>query len=184
MAHVVLSNGLYAEGLVRAGMADMAYDTKDFATPVSYDFSSAYVGGYAGLGYNTEVCDGVNWGLHGKYIYSWMDGNEAHLAGEYTRFEAASAHTFRLGTSLAYAMDGGFTPYGSVAWDYTTGSDMEAIVKDKRLETTDIDGHTGTLQLGLRYAQPESNWSADLSASGYTGEREGLAANAAVKLMF
>ncbi|WP_257098604.1 hypothetical protein, partial [Pseudovibrio flavus] len=70
MAHVVLSNGLYAEGLVRAGMADMAYDTKDFATPVSYDFSSAYVGGYAGLGYNTEVCDGVSWGLHGKYIYS------------------------------------------------------------------------------------------------------------------
>ncbi|MTI15633.1 autotransporter outer membrane beta-barrel domain-containing protein, partial [Rhodobacteraceae bacterium RKSG542] len=176
MARLSLLNGLYAEGLIRAGSSDIAYDTSDFNVPVGYDFSSAYLGGYAGLGYTRTLQERLTWGLHGKYIYSWTDGNHAELAGEDTHFEQASAHTFRVGSSLAYALENGLTPYGSISWDYTSGNKMEATVSGRELEPTDINGHTGTLQLGLNYTKPESNWSADLSAAGYTGVRDGLAA--------
>ena len=183
-----LNDAWYVDGSLRVGQASTEFTglyADDFA---KYDSDVFYVTAHAGTGYLFNLTDSVNLDVYGRYLVTYLDGDEVRLYNKYgDKFDMDSTvtHAVRLGGRLT----GSFCPYAGwkagLAYEHVFDGDAESAVNSLNLEIPSLEGDTGIMELGVTMKPSlNSRWSVDLGAKGYVGDREGVTGNALIKYAF
>lgn len=186
--------GLYLEGSLRAGRAEVDFHSSDFRDSSGpreafYESSSPYYGAHAGLGYIWGLTEQLSLDLSTKYLWTHQGGDNVLVAGDPIHFQSVDSHRWRTGARLAYGVstESGavVAPYAGAALDYEFGGEAQATVYGRAIEAPSLRGATGVGQLGVSFKpSAQSALSFDLGLEGYAGVREGYSGGLRVKLEF
>lgn len=174
-------NGLYTEASVRAGRISTDWSSRDMvgAAYVSYDISSRYYGGHAGIGYIFPLNPKLSLDTYAKYFWTHQSSNGATIAGDPYRFSSVNSKVSRLGVRANYDFTDTLSGYTGAAWDYEFDSTARATAYGLSTPAPSLKGSTGVFELGIS-VQPviaKSALTLEAAVQGYAGKRQGVGAS-------
>ncbi len=183
-----MARGLYAEATVRAGRLSSDYRSDDLNPTLGeaeYDINVAYYGAHAGLGYIWNISEQAWLDLYGKYFWTHTTGADVRILGDPVTFDDIDSYRTRLGARLGYALNKCITPYIGAAWEYEFDGTAHSVVAGVDAPAPSLKGGTGLGEAGITWKPvPDSGFSLDLGAQGYTGTREGVGGNLSLMYEF
>jgi len=176
----------YAETSVRVGGLTNGYYNRDIrdnkGVAASYDASAPYYGVHLGGGKIWDITNKSTLDLYAKYLWTGLGGDAVTLStGDPVDFQCVNSHRTRLGARYSDVSRRTFRPYIGAAWEYEFAGDARATTYGYALDVPTLRGGTGIGELGVSW-KPSTyrGCFVDLGIHGYTGIREGLAANLSV----
>lgn len=183
-----MARGLYAEATVRAGRLSSDYRSDDLNPTLGeaeYDINVAYHGAHAGVGYIWNISEQAWLDLYGKYFWTHTTGADVRILGDPVTFDDVDSYRTRLGARLGYALNKCITPYTGAAWEYEFDGTAHSVVAGVDAPAPTLKGGTGVGEVGIIWKPlPDSGFSLDLGAQGYTGVREGVGGNLSLMYEF
>ncbi len=183
-----MARGLYAEATVRAGRLSSDYRSDDLNPMLGeaeYDINVAYYGAHAGLGYIWNISEQAWLDLYGKYFWTHTTGADVRILGDPVTFDDIDSYRTRLGARFGYALNKCITPYTGAAWEYEFDGTAHSVVAGVDAPAPTLKGGTGVGEAGIIWKPlPDSGFSLDLGAQGYTGVREGVGGNLSLMYEF
>lgn len=183
-----MARGLYAEATVRAGRLSSDYRSDDLNPSLGeaeYDINVAYYGAHAGVGYIWNISGQAWLDLYGKYFWTHTTGADVRILGDPVTFDDVDSYRTRLGARLGYALNKCITPYTGAAWEYEFDGTAHSVVAGVDAPAPTLKGGTGVGEAGIIWKPlPDSGFSLDLGAQGYTGVREGVGGNLSLMYEF
>ena len=184
----MLNDVWYVDGSVRVGQASTEFTGLYAGDSAKYDSDAFYVTAHAGTGYLFNLTDSVNLDVYGRYLVTYLDGDDVRLHNKYDdKFDMDSTvtHAVRVGGRLT----GSFCPYAGwkvgLAYEHVFDGDAESAVNSLNLEVPSLEGDTGVMEVGVTMKPSlNSRWSMDLGAKGYAGDREGVTGSVMVRYAF
>ena len=184
----MVNDAWYIDGSLRVGQASTEFTGLYAGDSAKYDSDAFYVTAHAGTGYILNLTDTVNLDVYGRYLVTYLDGDEVSLHNKYSDkldMDATMTHAVRLGGRLT----GSFCPYAGwkvgLAYEHVFDGDAESAVNSLNLEVPSLEGDTGIVEVGVTMKPSlNSRWSMDLGAKGYAGDREGVAGNMIIRYVF
>ena len=184
----MVSDAWYIDGSFRAGQASTEFTGLYAGDSAKYDSDAFYVTAHAGTGYVFKLTDNVNLDLYGRYLVTYLDGDEVSLHNKYSdklNLDSTVTHAVRLGGRLT----GSFCPYAGwkvgLAYEHVFDGDAESAVNSLNLEVPSLEGDIGIMEVGVSMKPSlDSRWSMDLGAKGYVGDREGVAGSLIIRYVF
>ncbi len=179
---------LYVDGSLRAGRATTEFAGRYAQDSASYDAKSLYMSAHVGLGALWDLSESLKLDTYARYMVTYLDDDDVSLNNRYNDkldLDSTVTHAVRAGARLL----GDFNDYASwkvgAAYEHVFDGDAESAVNSFSLDVPSLEGDTGVFELGLRIRPSlESNWSVDLGAKGYVGDREGVTGNMTVRYSF
>jgi outer membrane autotransporter protein len=183
-----MARGLYAEATVRAGRLSSDYRSDDLNPALGeaeYDINVAYYGAHAGVGYIWNISEQAWLDLYGKYFWTHTTGADVRILGDPVTFDDVDSYRTRLGARFGYALNKCITPYTGAAWEYEFDGTAHSVVAGVDAPAPTLKGGTGVGEAGIIWKPlPDSGFSLDLGAQGYTGVREGVGGNLSLMYEF
>nr|GBO95722.1 hypothetical protein RVX_0762 [Nitratidesulfovibrio sp. HK-II] len=183
-----MARGLYAEATVRAGRLSSDYRSDDLNPTLGeaeYDINVAYYGAHAGVGYIWNISEQAWLDLYGKYLWTHTTGADVRILGDPVTFDDVDSYRTRLGARFGYALNKCITPYTGAAWEYEFDGTAHSVVAGVDAPAPTLKGGTGVGEAGIIWKPlPDSGFSLDLGAQGYTGVREGVGGNLSLMYEF
>ncbi|WP_243838211.1 autotransporter outer membrane beta-barrel domain-containing protein [Nitratidesulfovibrio liaohensis] len=183
-----MARGLYAEATVRAGRLSSDYRSDDLNPTLGeaeYDINVAYYGAHAGVGYIWNISEQAWLDLYGKYFWTHTTGADVRILGDPVTFDDVDSYRTRLGARFGYALNKCITPYTGAAWEYEFDGTAHSVVAGVDAPAPTLKGGTGVGEVGVIWKPlPDSGFSLDLGAQGYTGVREGVGGNLSLMYEF
>ena len=184
----MLNDAWYVDGSLRVGQASTEFTGLYAGDSAKYDSDAFYVTAHAGTGYLFNLTDNVNLDVYGRYLVTYLDGDDVRLHNKYDdKFDMDSTvtHAVRVGGRLT----GSFCPYAGwkvgLAYEHVFDGDAESAVNSLNLEVPSLEGDTGVMEVGVTMKPSlNSRWSMDLGAKGYAGDREGVTGSVMVRYAF
>ena len=184
----MVNDAWYIDGSLRVGQASTEFTGIYAGDSAKYDSDAFYVTAHAGTGYILNLTDTVNLDVYGRYLVTYLDGDEVSLHNKYSDkldMDSTMTHAVRLGGRLT----GSFCPYAGwkvgLAYEHVFDGDAESAVNSLNLEVPSLEGDTGIVEVGVTMKPSlNSRWSMDLGAKGYAGDREGVAGNMIIRYVF
>ena len=184
----MLNDAWYVDGSMRVGQASTEFTGLYAGDSAKYDSDAFYVTAHAGTGYLFNLTDSVNLDVYGRYLVTYLDGDDVRLHNKYDdKFDMDSTvtHAVRVGGRLT----GSFCPYAGwkvgLAYEHVFDGDAESAVNSLNLEVPSLEGDTGVMEVGVTMKPSlNSRWSMDLGAKGYAGDREGVTGSVMVRYAF
>lgn len=184
----MVNDAWYIDGSLRVGQASTEFTGLYAGDSAKYDSDAFYVTAHAGTGYLFNLTDSVNLDVYGRYLVTYLDGDDVRLHNKYNdKFDMDSTvtHAVRVGGRLT----GSFCPYAGwkvgLAYEHVFDGDAESAVNSLNLEVPSLEGDTGVMEVGVTMKPSlNSRWSMDLGAKGYVGDREGVTGNLIVRYVF
>ena len=184
----MLTDTWYVDGSLRVGQASTEFTGLYAGDSAKYDSDAFYVTAHAGIGYLFNLTDSVNLDVYGRYLVTYLDGDDVRLHNKYNdKFDMDSTvtHAVRVGGRLT----GSFCPYAGwkvgLAYEHVFDGDAESAVNSLNLEVPSLEGDTGVMEVGVTMKPSlNSRWSMDLGAKGYVGDREGVTGNLIIRYVF
>lgn len=184
----MLNDAWYVDGSLRVGQASTEFTGLYAGDSAKYDSDAFYVTAHAGTGYLFNLTDNVNLDVYGRYLVTYLDGDDVRLHNKYDdKFDMDSTvtHAVRVGGRLT----GSFCPYAGwkvgLAYEHVFDGDAEGAVNSLNLEVPSLEGDTGVMEVGVTMKPSlNSRWSMDLGAKGYAGDREGVTGSVMVRYAF
>ncbi len=184
----MVNDAWYIDGSLRVGQASTEFTGLYAGDSAKYDSDAFYVTAHAGTGYILNLTDTVNLDVYGRYLVTYLDGDEVSLHNKYSDkldMDSTMTHAVRLGGRLT----GSFCPYAGwkvgLAYEHVFDGDAESAVNSLNLEVPSLEGDTGIVEVGVTMKPSlNSRWSMDLGAKGYAGDREGIAGNMIIRYVF
>lgn len=184
----MLNDAWYVDGSLRVGQASTEFTGLYAGDSAKYDSDAFYVTAHAGTGYLFNLTDSVNLDVYGRYLVTYLDGDNVRLHNKYDdKFDMDSTvtHAIRVGGRLT----GSFCPYAGwkvgLAYEHVFDGDAESTVNSLNLEVPSLEGDTGVMEVGVTMKPSlNSRWSMDLGAKGYAGDREGVTGSVMVRYAF
>lgn len=183
-----LNDSWYVDGSLRFGRASTEFTGSYVNDSAKYDSDSFYVSAHAATGYVFDLTDSVKLDLYGRYVVTYLDGDEVNLHNRYKQtfdMDSTVTHALRLGSR----MTGSFCPYADwkvgLAYERVFDGDAESTVNNLNLEVPSLEGNTGIMEVGVSMKPNlNSHWTFNLGAKGYVGDREGVIGNAVIRYTF
>lgn len=174
--------GLALEASFRAGRLDTDYHSGDLTDGAnnasSYNLSSPYYGGHAGVAYTRSLSRTVSMSSYGRFLWTRQDGDHAVISGDNIRFRAMDSHRLQGGARFHYTATEAIRPYAGAAYEWECSGASRATAYGQDIAAPTLRGGTGMAELGVVF-QPVRGKSMfiDLGVKGYVGKREGVAGN-------
>ena len=181
--------GLAVEASFRAGRLDTDYHSGDLTDGAdnasSYDLSSPYYGGYAGVAYTRSLSRTVSMSSYGRFLWTRQEGDHAVISGDNIRFRAMDSHRLQGGARFHYTASRAIQPYAGAAYEWECSGASRAAAYGQDIAAPTLRGGTGMAELGAVF-QPVRGKSMfiDLGVKGYVGKREGVAGNIQFRASF
>ena len=169
-------NGVYTEGLLRAGMLKNELDNamRDVNGSYGYETESAYYGAHIGVGKIISLSDSSDLDVYGKFFHTYTEGDSVTIAGDKFDFDSITSDRLRVGARITSNKENKFSTYYGLAYEYEFNGDADMTAQGLRADTQSIQGSSVMAELGFNYQPtPDSPWSFDLNMRGYAGERQG-----------
>ncbi|MDR2549823.1 MAG: autotransporter outer membrane beta-barrel domain-containing protein [Desulfobulbus sp.] len=177
------ADGIYADLSMRAGTVSTDQNLKN-RFRAHYDDDTTYVGGHVGLGKIFDFSDRGRLDIYGGMLWTRLSGYSTTTdAAEHLDFDDANSLRSQLGGRYHYTFCKMATGYVGAAWEYEFDGDVGGTLDGVAIDEPSLQGSTGKGELGVSIS-PAKNLSIDLGVQGYTGEREGVGATAALTLTF
>ena len=183
-----LNDSWYVDGSLRFGRASTEFTGSYANDSAKYDSDSFYVSAHAATGYVFDLTDSVKLDLYGRYVVTYLDGDEVNLHNRYKQtfdMDSTVTHALRLGSR----MTGSFCPNADwkvgLAYERVFDGDAESTVNNLNLEVPSLEGNMGIMEVGVSMKPNlNSHWTLNLGAKGYVGDREGVIGNAVIRYTF
>ena len=185
-----LLKGLYVEGSFRFGGMQSDWhtdDLRDAATGrrASYDLYSPYVGAHAGLGYVWQATDTLALDIYGKYFWTRLYGDDAHVALDRFDFDDMDSQRLRLGARATWKFAASASLYAGAAWEHEFNGRSRATTYGMEAPAPTMKGDTGVFDLGLSLSPAAMpNLTLEAGLTGYAGTRQGIGGNVLVRYEF
>ena len=184
----LVNDSWYVDGSLRLGRASTDFTGLYSGDEAKYDSEALYASAHLGTGYFFKLTDSVNLDAYGRYLVTYLDGDDVNLHNKYDDkldLDSTVTHAVRIGARLS----GTFCPYAGwkvgLAYEHVFDGDAESAVNGLNLEVPSLEGNTGIMEVGVTM-KPSLNspWSMDLGAKGYAGDREGVTGNMVIRYAF
>ena len=183
-----VARGLYAEATVRAGRLRSDYRSDDLNPTLGeaeYDISVAYYGAHTGLGYIWNITEQAWIDVYAKYFWTHTNGADVSILGDAVTLDDVDSHRTRLGARFGYSLNECIAPYFGAAWEYEFDGTAHSVVAGVAAPAPSLKGGTGLGEVGVTWKPlPDTGFSIDLGAQGYTGIREGVGGNLSLMYEF
>lgn len=181
LARMDLNNGFYTEASLRTGSIHNEYDSQLYdrqGKQASYDFSRAYVGAHAGIGYRWRLSPSVQTDIYAKYLFAHQRGKHLALTtGDAMSFDAVNSHRIQVGTRLSFLPTTTVKPYIGLAYEHEFSGKATATAYGFPVDAPSMKGSTGMAEMGLSILpDKKQGWSADAGVKGYAGQRQEISA--------
>ena len=183
-------NGLYYEGSLRMGRADVDFLSDQLRNPgdpaVSFSSSAPVLTGHLRIGKVLRYGPSNTMHIYGLYIHTHQGSMDADLStGEHYRFASVNNSRLRLGARLTWQKNKSQRFYTEIAYQYTRNGDASASCDGFDIPKSGQSGSSGMLQLGWQVRpNPNTPWAVDLSATGWMGMQKGVSAQVRVTKSF
>ena len=183
-------NPFYLDGSVRLGVASTDFSGRYAGTNADYDSDSLYTTAHVGGGWLADIGGGLKLDVYGRYIFSYIEGDDATLSNHTGTFEMddVTAQTIRAGAALLGNMTPAWSWRAGLAYEHVFNGDAESAISygglRGTLDTPTLEGNTGILDLGAAYEEAGSPWRFGLGLKGYAGDRQGVSGSVDVLYRF
>ncbi|MFK3640419.1 autotransporter outer membrane beta-barrel domain-containing protein [Pseudomonas protegens] len=182
--------GLYLDGSVRTGNADMSFDSNDLTDAEGvrgkYNRKSKYYGAHGGVGYVLNIDEKQSVDVYSRYTWTRLDAEKVNIGKDKLSFNTSESSRLRLGSRYTYAYTQKIKPYVGAAYEHEFKGDVSGSAYDLSIEKPSLNGNTGIFEVGVSMNPLGSDaaLSIDLGLQGYVGEREGAAGTIKAKYAF
>lgn len=184
----MVNDAWYVDGSLRIGQASTEFTGLYAGDSAKYDSDAFYVTAHAGTGYVFNLTDTVDLNVYGRYLITYLDGDDVSLHNKYgdrLDMDSTTTHAVRVGGRLT----GAFCSYAGwkvgLAYEHVFDGDAESSVNSLNLEVPSLEGDTGIMEVGVTMKPSlNSHWSMDIGAKGYAGDREGVTGSMLVRYAF
>ena len=169
-------NGVYTEGILRAGMLKNELDNamRNVNGSYGYETESAYYGAHIGVGKIISLSDSSDLDIYGKFFHTYTEGDSVTIADDKFDFDSITSDRLRVGARITSNKENKFSTYYGLAYEYEFNGDADMTAQGLRADTQSLQGSSVMAEVGFNYQPtPDSPWSFDLNMRGYTGERQG-----------
>ena len=182
----------YLDASARIGWATTDFSGRYQTDQARYDADSFYGSLHMGLGWIYPISEGLNLDVYGRYILTYLYGDEVDLGtknNEELEMDDTTTHAFRVG----FRLNGSFSEQAAwrvgLAYEHVADGDAESDVHSLEdivaLDVPSLEGDTGILDLGFVFRpSPTNPWSMNVGLKGYVGDREGVSGNAILTYTF
>lgn len=183
-------NPFYLDGAVRLGVASTDFSGRYAGANADYDSDSFYTTAHVGGGWLADIGGGLKLDVYGRYIFSYIEGDDATLSNHSGTFEMddVTAHTIRAGAALLGNLTPAWSWRAGLAYEHVFNGDAESAISygglRGTLDTPTLEGNTGILDLEAAYEEEGSPWRFGLGLKGYAGDRQGVSGSADVLYRF
>ncbi|MFK3644208.1 autotransporter [Pseudomonas protegens] len=173
--------GLYIDGSVRTGNADMSFDSTDLTDAEGirgkYSRKSKYYGAHGGIGYVLNFDEKRSLDVYSRYTWTRMDADTVSIGKDKLSFNASESSRLRLGGRYSYAYTQKIKPYVGAAYEREFKGDVSGSAYGMSIEKPSLSGNAGVFEVGVTMNPLAANGalSIDFGVQGYAGEREGTA---------
>ena len=181
--------GLALEASFRAGRLDADYHSGDLTDGAgnasSYNLSSPYCGGHAGLSCERRLGSKIGMSSYARFLWTRQDGDHTDIAGDNIRFRAMDSHRLQGGARFHYEAAPAIRPYAGAAYEWECSGASRAVAYGQDIAAPSLRGGTGMAELGVVF-QPLAGTPIflDLGVKGYTGKRDGFGGNIQLRAAF
>ena len=177
------AQGLFTDSALRLGMSNTEFSGvyASNGSTAKYDSDAFYTTFHVGMGYTFPMAKAVDMTVYGRYVLTYLDGDNLELEGTANKYDADSVttHATRVGMRVTGTMMTNAMWRLGVAYEHTFDGDADATVSGVALETPSLAGNTGILEAGLTM-KPSATlpWTVDFGLKGYVGDRQGVTGSA------
>ncbi|MDR1162395.1 MAG: autotransporter outer membrane beta-barrel domain-containing protein [Candidatus Accumulibacter sp.] len=187
-------SGFHADAAFRAGQSKTDFSTGDIRyTTVNqglgkahFETDAMYFSLIAGLGHQLKLFDRTTLDVSTHLLWTRQTENSTKVHFDKLKFDAADSLRSRIGARLTYALDERTDLYAGAYWDREHEGNTKASLNGLKIyDAATLRGDTGVGEIGVHIRPAKvSNFSLDLSAQAYAGEKKGAAANLRFKWVF
>ena len=171
--------GLYLDGSVRTGNADLSFDSHDLTDAEgvrgTYNKKSKYYGAHGAVGYVLNLDEQQSLDVYSRYTWTRLEADKVSIGKDTLSFNTSDSSRLRLGSRYSYAYTQRIKPYVGAAYEHEFKGDVSGSAYDLSIEKPVLGGSTGIFEVGVTMnplASAEA-LSIDVGVQGYVGEREG-----------
>lgn len=177
------AQGLFVDSAIRLGMSNTEFSGvyASNGSTAKYDSDAFYSTFHVGTGYTFPMAKAVDMTVYGRYVLTYLDGDNLNLEGTANKYDADSVttHALRVGMRATGDMLTNAKWRLGLAYEHTFDGDADATVSGIALDAPSLAGNTGILEAGLTM-KPSATlpWTVDFGLKGYVGDRQGVTGSA------
>ncbi|MDR1038931.1 MAG: autotransporter-associated beta strand repeat-containing protein [Deltaproteobacteria bacterium] len=180
----------YAEASGRIGRLNNRYENSELrdeqGNGADYDFSAAYYGAHAGIGYLLHATDKTSLDLYGNFFWTRLEGDTVTLdSNDSVTFDAADSLRLRGGARFSSAVNEYVSPHIGLAYEHEFSGTAKSTTYGLPIDAPSLEGGTGIGEIGLS-VMPSSiiPLTFELGVQGYMGKRKGVTVSLQIKYEF
>ena len=170
-------SGAYADLILSRGNTEGDYKSSEILDGVncSYKDDAPYWGASLTAGRELALRGDATLDVYGRYLYSHIASSSARLStGETYDFDSTDSSRLRLGTRYTRDLGANCRYYAGLAYEYQFDGAARGTYNGMSTLSPSLEGSSGMLEAGVRFAPDGGNLTVDLGATGWTGTRKGV----------
>ena len=170
-------SGAYADMILSRGNTEGDYKSSEILDGVNcfYKDDAPYWGASLAAGRELALRSDTTLDVYGRYLYSHIASSSARLStGEVYDFDSTDSSRLRLGTRYSRDLGADCRYYLGLAYEYQFDGSARGAYNGMSTLSPSLEGSSGMLEAGVRFAPKGGNLTVDLGATGWTGTRKGV----------
>ena len=171
------NNGLINELSFRFGVvhSDGSF-VIDEGVPMKFDKDSGFITAHAGLGWQTELTDGLMFNPYARYHYLRINSDRDQIDGIDLKWDDYVVQRTMLGAKLESTDNERWNWQAGVAWEHVFDADASAKYGEVELDDWNMEGDAGVVHATVGYRfEKHPEWNLELTAKGKFGDYQGWA---------
>lgn len=171
------NNGLINELSFRFGVvhSDGSF-VIDEGVPMKFDKESGFITAHAGLGWQTELTDGLMFNPYARYHYLRINSDRNQIDGIDLKWDDYVVQRTMLGAKLESTDNERWNWQAGVAWEHVFDADASAKYGEVELDDWSMEGDAGVVHATVGYQfEKHPEWNLELTAKGKFGDYQGWA---------
>ena len=171
------NNGLINELSFRFGVvhSDGSF-VIDEGVPMKFDKDSGFIAAHAGLGWQTELTDGLMFNPYARYHYLRINSDRDQIDGIDLKWDDYVVQRTMLGAKLESTDNERWNWQAGVAWEHVFDADASAKYGEVELDDWNMEGDAGVVHATVGYRfEKHPEWNLELTAKGKFGDYQGWA---------
>lgn len=171
------NNGLINELSFRFGVvhSDGSF-VIDEGMPMKFDKDSGFITAHAGLGWQTELADGLVFNPYARYHYLRINSDRDQIDGIDLKWDDYVVQRTMLGAKLESTDNERWNWQAGVAWEHVFDADASAKYGEVELDDWSMEGDAGVVHATVGYQfEKHPEWNLELTAKGKFGDYQGWA---------
>jgi hypothetical protein len=187
-------SGFHADTAFRVGQSKTDFSTGDIRyTTVNqglgkahFETDAMYYSLVAGVGHQLKLFDRTTLDVSTHLLWTRQSENSTKVHFDKLKFDAADSLRSRIGARVTYALNERADLYAGAYWDREHKGDAKASLNGMKIyDAATLRGDTRIGEIGVHIKPAKvSNFSLDLNAQTYAGEKKGASANLRFKWVF